>query len=1148
MGVQEIAIAVLSEEKVDRFRKFVEKYYYENLLNNVKKGIRSLQIDFSSLAKFDLELSEQIIENFDETILSAEEAIKQLDIPEAQYPLRVRVVGLPKSDYIKIRDIRARHLGRLISTDGIIRQSSDIRPKITLATFECSACGARILVEQNESKFREPVKCSCGRMGKFKLFDKKMVDIQRLVIEESPEALEGGEQPKRIAAFLQEDLLDPKLEKKRYPGNKIKIAGVIKEVPVPLKTGGQSTTYDLLIDVNSLETVEEEFGEIEISAEDEKIIRELAAKPNIYEKLVATIAPSIYGYDNIKKAIVMQLFGGVRKRREDGTNIRGDIHIFLIGDPGSGKCVSGDTMIVLSDGTVTKIREFVNLNKNTETTKTGYITKTAFYTPSANLSGKLHNAKISLVWQRKAPKKLLRIKTTSGSEITVTKNHPFFTTNNGLVFSIPAEMLTVKTFIAAPRQLYVATTPQELPQNIKRSRARNRIVLNIPKYCDTDVARFLAYVISESWISKRGNMLSFTNQDENLLKDFSNILKQKFNANFTIRMSHAGKSAKECYSCSSELTNLVAAIEPKLLEKSAGKAIPQIIFKSPNSVVAEFLRTYSDCEGFVDRNKRSIEIASASKELVYGLKTLLLRFGILSRIYSGLKYAANTRKKIRRCYWRLVICGEQLKAFKAHIGFSADYKKELLDFWLASQIPYNTNVDVVPNISYLLKELRKSCKKSQSNFNIPRSSYQHYERGDRWPSRHQLLRLLQSCEPENPYVQILTQLATADIFWDRVKAIEEIDSEEECVYDLQVDGTHNYVANTLLVHNSQLLRYVSTIAPKARYTAGKGSTAAGMTATVVRDEFLRGWALEAGVLVLCNKGIACLDEMDKMTQEDTSAMHEALEQQTITIAKANIHATLIAETSVLAAANPKFGRFDPYEPIPKQINLPPTLLNRFDLLFTIKDVPNPEKDEKIASHILRLAQEPESLKADIDTKLLRKYIAFAHQRCIPKLTTGALEEIKDFYIKLRTSAAAEEGEVKPIPISARQLEALVRLSEASAKIRLSDKVTKKDAQMAIELLKSSMEEVAMDMETGKFDIDRITTGITASTRSQISIIRRIIDALTERVGKSIPTQDIMKEAEGEGIPRIKAEDIINQLVKGGEIYEPKPGLVSKVTY
>jgi len=336
------------------------------------------------------------------------------------------------------------------------------------------------------------------------------------------------------------------------------------------------------------------------------------------------------------------------------------------------------------------------------------------------------------------------------------------------------------------------------------------------------------------------------------------------------------------------------------------------------------------------------------------------------------------------------------------------------------------------------------------------------------------------------------------------------------------------------------------LAPKARYIAGKGASAAGITATVVRDEFIRGWALEAGALVLANKGIACIDELDKMTPEDTSAMHEACEQQTITIAKANIHATLKAETSILAAANPKFGRFDPYDPIAKQIDLPPTLLNRFDLIFPIKDIPNAERDDKIAQHILELAQDPNAKKPEISGDLLRRFIAYTKQKCFPKLTSGAIEEIKQFYVTLRAGAAKDEGDIKAIPISARQLEALVRLAEASARIRLADKVTRSDAQRAIRLLKSSMEEVAFDIETGRFDIDRVTTGITAVQRSQIASVRRILDMLTEKIGKSIPLQDIIKEAEAEGIDRAKAEDIIENLKKKGDIMEPRPGLLTKV--
>ena len=166
---------------------------------------------------------------------------------------------------------------------------------------------------------------------------------------------------------------------------------------------------------------------------------------------------------------------------------------------------------------------------------------------------------------------------------------------------------------------------------------------------------------------------------------------------------------------------------------------------------------------------------------------------------------------------------------------------------------------------------------------------------------------------------------------------------------------------------SQLLKRISVVAPKSRYVSGKGATGAGLTATVVKDEFLRGWALEAGALVLTNKGICCIDELDKMTPEDQSAMHEGLEQQTITISKANIQATLKAETTVLAAANPKFGRFDPYELIAKQIELPSTLLNRFDLIFPMRDIPDRNKDELLASFILQLHQSAEKKETEIDS-------------------------------------------------------------------------------------------------------------------------------------------------------------------------------------
>jgi len=344
---------------------------------------------------------------------------------------------------------------------------------------------------------------------------------------------------------------------------------------------------------------------------------------------------------------------------------------------------------------------------------------------------------------------------------------------------------------------------------------------------------------------------------------------------------------------------------------------------------------------------------------------------------------------------------------------------------------------------------------------------------------------------------------------------------------------------------SQLIKRTQIVAPKSRYVSGKGASGAGLTASVVKDEFLRGWSLEAGALVLSNRGFCMIDELDKMTPEDRSAMHEALEQQTVTISKANIQATLRCETTVLAAANPKWGRFDPYEMIAKQINLPPALISRFDLIFPIRDLPNKEQDTKLAGFLLNLHQTNDVAKVDIDTDLLRKYISYARRTCNPILTDGATEEIQSFYVQMRNSGG-EDGGVRSVPITARQLEALVRLAEASAKTRLADKVTKRDAKKAIEILHYCMSQVGVDPETGKMDIDVLTSGVSSSARSHIISVKEAISDLENKLGKTIPIEELVKEAQEKSVDADKVEEIIEKLKRSGDIFEPRKGFIQRL--
>jgi replicative DNA helicase Mcm len=665
------------EELLIEAQKFIDDNT-KVISESLRPDISTVKLTLHLLTEHSPELSEQVLENPEQTIPLLEEALEKTGLKDKA---KIRFTEIPKTSDIKIRNIRAKHLDKLIKIEGIIRQASDVRPQVVNARFECSSCGAVMKILQIEKKFREPSRCSCGWKGPFTLLSKEMVDTQRLVIEESPDSLDGGEQPRKINVFLQEDLVDPKMEERTTPGSKVAVIGTLKEVPIPLQTGAISTRCDISIDANNVIPMDESFEDLAISEEETKQILEIATTPNVFERLGNAIAPSIYGFKEQKEAVLLQLFGGVKKKKSDGGTTRGDIHVLMVGDPGVAKSV--------------------------------------------------------------------------------------------------------------------------------------------------------------------------------------------------------------------------------------------------------------------------------------------------------------------------------------------------------------------------------------------------------------------------------------------------------------------------------LLKFASSIGPKGRYVSGRAASAAGLTAAVIKDEFLKGWSLEAGAMVLSNKGVVCIDEIEKMTEQDRSAMHEAMEQQTVTVSKANIQATLRSETTVLAAGNPKLGRFDPHTPITQQIDITPALLSRFDLIFVVRDIPNKAQDEAIASHVL--AEHKQELIHDvIDQKLLRKYISYARKNCKPKLTDAAVEEIKRFYIDMRQqSNKTDVAGVKPISITARQLEGIIRLSEACAKARLSDKVQQRDAKQAIEITKYAMKQVGYDEETKSFDIDRITTGITASKRGKIILVREAIGKLEAKMGKLMTEEEITKEL-GEKVTPLELEDALNQLVKSGDIFKPKKGYIQRL--
>lgn len=689
----------------EKWEDFLKRYYWDDIidLSNSYPEKRSLLVKFSEMDIYDPNIADMLLDEPDVTLDSATQVLREMNIPTgvALDEANLRIIQLPRT--VKIRDIRSNDIGKLVSIEALVTKATEVRPKIVEAAFECPFCHHIFSVVQSGSQFKEPYECSgCERKVQrfaLKVEQSKFVNAQKIRLQESPEELRGGELPQALDVHLEDDISG-----EVAPGDRVVVTGILRSYQRTTQYGKQ-LFFDIYLDGNSLELKQEEFEEIVLTEEDERRILELKGEPDVYDMLIRSIAPSIYSYEEIKEALVLQLFSGIPKELPDKTRVRGDIHVLLVGDPGVAK--------------------------------------------------------------------------------------------------------------------------------------------------------------------------------------------------------------------------------------------------------------------------------------------------------------------------------------------------------------------------------------------------------------------------------------------------------------------------------SQMLLYLVNLAPRGLYTGGKSSSSAGLTAAAVKDEFGEGrWTLEAGALVLADKGIAAVDEIDKMRKEDRDALHEAMEQQTVSIAKAGIMARLNSRCGLLAAANPIGGRFNKYDPISKQINMPPTLLSRFDLIYTMIDLPSEERDTRTAEHIIethyvgelfaqskssggmdeerkaKLREQMVAMKPAVPEELMRKYVAWSKRNIFPVMSEEAKKKFAEFYIGLRRQGY--EDEEAPVPITARQLEALIRLGEARARARLGDTVTAEDAAQVIKVVTFCLKQVFVDPETGRLDVDWVAAGTTKSRRDRARSIREIIKDLEKEFGEEIPIEEVLERAEDEGLDRDKAEEIIDTMKREGILFSPGSGVIKFV--
>jgi replicative DNA helicase Mcm len=1213
-------------ELVDRFGQFYRNYYREEigeLAGNYPSEQRSLYVDWTDLYQFDADLADDYISKPEQLREYAEEALRLYDLPVdvSLGQAHVRIHNLP--EVTDIREIRSPDVNTLVAVQGIVRKATDVRPKIEEAAFECQRCGTLSYIPQSGG-FQEPHECQgCERQGPFSInYDQStFVDAQKLRVQERPEGLRGGETPQSIDVDIEDDLTG-----EVAPGDYVTVTGVLR-IEQQSSNNEKTRMFDVYMDGHSLFMEDEAFEEMDITDADKQTIIELAGEDDVYERMVGSIAPSIYGYEEEKLAIAMQLFSGVTKHLPDESRIRGDLHILLIGDPGTGKCVRGNTEVTLADGSREPIREIVESNlDDPKPVDDGVYEEVDFTVPSLDDDGSITPKRASKVWKRDAPDEMYRIRTASGDEIEVTPTHPLFVQSGGDFAPIEAEDLEEGEFIATPRRI-PTECDDRLDIDFRRSQSPNAARLNLPGEWTPWLARLIGYIIAEGHATLRDDNTAdvrVTNEDREVLDDVTDAF-DRLGIDCTEDAPRENKSAPRVRCNSGEFVSFLGNLEPAILERSAEQRVPDAITRATDETKRAFLKAYVEGESHVSTKEREITVASMSRDLLVDVRSLLRTLGIGSSI----------EERTNGSY-RLRISGRDFKKYVDEIGFVTERKRDAAREF--DGVEYNTNTDIVPDIGEELHRIRKRLGLSQFECGVPRTTYQHYERGDRHPSRDSLrtvldafeerldelrdlreslqstndwetlkrsrnelnvsqLRLAQesgvcqrtislhergeiatdggyatdarevivdridvALDTEND-IERLRTLAESDIHWDRIESIETVEPDYDWVYDLEVEGTHNYLSNGIVSHNSQLLQYIQHIAPRSVYTSGKGSSAAGLTAAAVQSDFGDGqaWTLEAGALVLADKGVAAVDELDKMAPEDRSAMHEGLEQQEISISKAGITATLKSRCALLGAANPKYGRFDEYEPIAEQIELDPALISRFDLIFTVTDQPDEEEDRRLAEHIIQsnyagelnaqheklaspaanaddAVEAARDVEPTIDAELLRKYVAYAKRDVFPTMTDAARERIREFYVEMRSQGTGEDA---PVPITARKLEALVRLAEASARVRLSDTVEETDAERVIEIVRSSLRDVGMDPETGEFDADIVETEMSKSQRDRVKGIKEIIQELQDEYDEGAPTEKVIERAEEAGMDTDKAKHEIQKLRDSGEVYSPK---------
>jgi replicative DNA helicase Mcm len=1203
-------MAVITRKLSELFEEFLRTWqdksgaykYRERLAQMAATGDKSVVVDYEDIIQFNTDLGERLLSQPDESLKEFKmAAFEVLSTENASYAgqvrdsLTVRIRGI--TDKVSLRKVNTSHLDKMIAVSGMVVRSSELRPLLTDGAFVCPN-GHVTRVLQLGVIIKRPLKCEgCEETRNLELDEKRstFIDSQILRVQELPEELPPGQLPRFFDVDVTGDIVNA-----ARPGDRIVLSGVVRaEIDI---TPGQARTrvFRSKIDSNLIEVAGKDPGQIQITKEDEFLIRSIASHPDAYQRLIRSMAPAILGHEAVKEAILLLLVGGPQTVLPDGTKLRGDINVFVVGDPGVAKSEmlkfaasvaprgmfasgKGSTaaglsaavirekntfmleagVVVLADQGIACIDEFDKMKEDDRSAlheqmeqqsyhpsneillsdgrkvKIGEFVESAFRTGDAEVvqgrdceiallghpaglysadlgSGSIVKTSIDRVSRHRAPEYFVKVRYSNGRSVLVTPEHPVFVYREDGVATVEAERLRVGDFAPAPRSIPNSSVPVQLasqPTTVQRKEIAQPATLSLK------TARILGYLITEGNFYEGSSVeVDFTNLDLRLLDEMRGLMRDEFEIDPTLRRSEGRKAGLRYVS--KTLHAWLRLNFPEMVQKARRKRVPAKILGSSVAHINEFLVSAFLGDGGVETE--AVCYRTASPGLAEDYQDLLLKLGIASRINVD---RSNDSFKV-------YITGDSLERFFAMVVHPLDPRFGAIGKLVQRSGRNNRKHDVLPtSVARLYISLLK-----QLGLPYDGGFHRHLS------SMHgittsAMVKNIESLEARNDDV-----LRMLD---DSTSSLRELRAgsgwSQQQVADLVgvPRGTIDYAERGGYTEEERQ-KISAEVRTALRKVFGSVDTISYLK-SLMKLRFLR----VTGVERVDNTGPEKVDWVYDVTVEPSHNFISAgaVLHNTVTIAKGGIYATLNARTSILAAANPIFGKYDPYKNLTDNITLPIPLLTRFDLIFVVKDTPTPAQDERLATHILDVHRkrgytDPPPVQFD----LMKKYISYA-KKISPTLTMEAENRLKEFYLQLRRSVT--EGQIGATP---RTLESLIRLSSAKARLMLRDQVLEEDALTAISLMNRMVEDVLTDTETKTKGDFGILLGQPAGERGKLSTSMEIFRTMEGAEKKPVELKLFRDELVKSG--RFKGDDevdkMIQKLIKEGIIWENKPGFYRRV--